>query len=352
MLQRQKLKREKILLIRTDRIGDLILTTPAIKAVRCAYPGAHIAMIVRPYTQDIVRENPFLDEIIVYDKLSKHRSWLAGFRFAMELKRKGFGMALIFNPTNRMHITAFLAGIPRRIGYDNKLRFLLTNAVKNTKHLGLKHERDYAIDMLKAVGIYSDEKELCFNVNGFSGERAREALLAEGINDKDRFVVIHPGASCPSKIWPAERFAGLADALVRSYGVKVVIVSGAAAADSACALSVQRFMQYTPVLFAGSLDIGCLAALIKKSVLFISNDSGPVHIAVAVGTPVVDIFGRSQSGLGPLRWGPLGPRDIVMHKDAGCGQACLAHDCKRNFACLLSVSVDDVFKAIASAGLL
>ncbi|MFA5069625.1 MAG: glycosyltransferase family 9 protein [Candidatus Omnitrophota bacterium] len=344
-------KLKRILLVRTDRLGDLVLTTPAIKAVRGAYPDAHIAMIVRPYTEAVVKGNPYINEVIVYDKLSRHRSWFANFKFAMGIRRMGFDAAVIFHPANRMHIAVFLAGIPRRIGYDNKLGFLLTDAVKNTKRLGIKHERDYAIDMLKLIGIGQGEKELFFNIDSFSKDRARSILAAEGIKDGDRFVVMHPGASCPSKIWPSERFAGLADTLIRNHGVKVVIVSGKAKTDISCALSVQRSMHNDPAMFTGTLDLGCLGAVIRRSALFISNDSGPVHIAVAAGTPVVDIFGRAQPGLGPLRWGPLGARDVVIHKDLGCGQACLAHDCKKNFACLMSVSVDDVYRAIVSMGL-
>jgi heptosyltransferase II len=345
-------EQKKILLARTDRIGDLIITTPAIKAVRNAYPDAHIAMIARPYAEEILRGSPYIDEIILYDKYGKHKSAWATLGFALRLRKRGFDRAIIFHPTNRMHIISYIADIPRRIGYDNNMGFLLTDRIKNTKHLGLKHERDYALDMLKALGIDSDEKELFMPMDSNDILRAEEIISYNGIKKNEKFIVIHPGASCASKIWPSERFAKLADILMERHHVKIVIVGGIGEKDIFCADAVRRFMQNEAVSIAGKLNLRTLAALMKRSILFISNDSGPVHIAVAFGTPVIDIFGRAQPGLSPLRWGPLGAKDIVIHKDVGCKDRCLAHNCQRTFACLRAISVDDVYNAALSMKIL
>jgi heptosyltransferase II len=339
---------KKILLARTDRLGDLVLTTPAIKAVRKAYPNAYIAMIVRPYAAEIIMGNPYLDEIILYDKYGAHKSLWASFKFALEIRKRHFDRAIIFHPTNRMHITAYIAKIPRRIGYDNKMAFLLTDRIKNTKHLGLKHERDYTLDILKALGIESNEKELLVPLDNNSVSCAESIMVDNGIKKNGRFISIHPGASCASKIWPSERFAKLADMLIENHGINIVVVGGKDEKDLFCADAVRKFMKNKAVFLTGKLDIKTLAAILKKSVLFISNDSGPVHIATAVGTPVVDIFGRAQQGLSPLRWGPLGPKDIVIHRDVGCQDQCLAHSCRKSFACLRAISVDDVYNAVLS----
>ncbi len=343
--------RRKILLVRTDRLGDLVLTTPAIKAVRDAYPDAYIAMIVRPYGELVVKDNPYLDEVIVYDKSGLHRSAIATIRFALRLRKAGFDRAIIFHPTNRMHIIAYIANIPRRVGYDNRLSFLLTDRIKNLKHEGKKHERDYTLDLLKALGIESDEKELYVAVDNNARSDIGQILSNHGIMIKDRLVTLHPGASCISKIWPSERFAKLADTLIEKHNVKIAIIGGKEKRDLFCVDSVKKFMRKQAIYFKGTLDIKGLAALLKRSTLFISNDSGPVHIATAVGTPVVDIFGRNQPGLSPVRWGPLGKKDIVIHKDVGCKNRCFAHNCEKNFACLAAVSVDDIYTAIQSMGL-
>jgi heptosyltransferase-2 len=341
----RKNKTKKILLIRTDRLGDLLLTTPAIKAIRDAYPHAHISMMVRPYTEAVIRKNPYLDEVITYDKYGKDRSLAAGIRFAFKLKKRGFDTAIIFHPTNRAHIIAFLARIPKRIGYDKKCPFLLTDRVKDIKHEGIKSERDYTLDMLKTLGITPKDKNLYIGLDN-EAELYVEKLLSEnGLGPKEKIISIHPAASCPSKIWPAERFARLADRLIDKYKLKVAIISSDTRQDIECAKKVEKFMVQKPLFLAGILDIMRLTAMLKRSCLFISNDSGPVHIAVAVGTPVIAIFGRNQTGLSPKRWGPLGERDIIVHKDVGCKGICLAHNCKRGFECLKAISVDEVFLA-------
>lgn len=343
--------RKKILLARTDRLGDLVLTTPAIKAVREAYPDAYIAMIVRPYGRLLVKDNPYLDEVIVYDKFGLHRSAAATIRFGLDLRKARFDRAVIFHPTNRMHIIAYIANVPRRIGYDNKLSFLLTDGIKNLKHEGKKHERDYTLDLLKVLGIESDEKELYVAVDDKARSSIEQMLSSHGITMKDKLVTLHPGASCVSKIWPSERFAKLSDILIEKDNVKIAVIGGNNKKDLFSVEAVEKFMQKQALFLKDVLDLRELAALLKRSVLFVSNDSGPVHIATAAGTPVVDIFGRNQPGLSPVRWGALGKKDIVIHKDVGCEGICLAHNCRKGFACLKAISVDDIYIAIQSMNL-
>ena len=160
-------------------------------------------------------------------------------------------------------------------------------------------------------------------------------------------MFIHPGASCDSKIWPAERFAKVADRLIDKYGIKAVIVGSDEKRDTKCAESMIKRMSNKAVSFAGKLSISELASCLKKAAVFITNDSGPVHIACAVGTPAVVIFGRRQPGLNPRRWGPTGKGNTVLHKDVGCGEGCLAHNCRKGFACLNAVTADEVYEAAA-----
>lgn len=338
--------------MRTDRLGDVVLTTPAIKAVREAYSDAYIAMIVRPYTEPVVRGNPYLDEVIVYDKRGVHKSIAATVRFGLKLRKAGFDRAVIFHPTDRMHIIAYIANIPRRIGYDNRLAFLLTDRIRNLKHEGRKHERDYTLEMLKALGIDSHEKELFVPLDNSAQKKIESLLSGYGVSAKDKLVVVHPGASCASKLWPSERFAKLSDMLLEKHNIKIAVIGGNDKRDMFCVESVRRFMRKEALFLNAALDIKELAALLKRAALFISNDSGPVHVAAAVGTPVADIFGRNQPGLSPARWGPLGKRDIVIHKDIGCSGTCTAHNCKKSFACLRAINVEDVYSAIISSHLL
>jgi ADP-heptose:LPS heptosyltransferase len=133
--------------------------------------------------------------------------------------------------------------------------------------------------------------------------------------------------------------------LQEKYGFKVLAVGGAK--DVSLADRITTGLQRGAINLAGKTSISQLASLLKRCELFISNDSGPVHIASAVGTPVISIFGRLQPGLSPRRWGPQGLKDIFIHKEVGCIE-CLAHNCKREFACLKAITVEDVLVAAAS----
>ena len=333
---------KRILVSRTDRIGDVLLSTPVIKSLREAYPRAYIAMMVSPYAGLVVEGNPDLDSVIIYDKGGKHKSWFAAARFSRYLKKKKFDLAIILHPTNRAHLLTFFAGIAKRVGYDRKLGFLLTDRLRHTKHLGEKHEAEYNLDLLRYLGINCRPPQLHMPINKESQNWAIELLKVNGIGAVDKLLGIHPAASCPSKVWPPERFAEVADKLSAKYGFKTVIVAGPR--DTEKAKVMQEHMHTQALNLAGKASVSQLASILKRCSLFISNDSGPVHMATAVSTPVISIFGRAQKGLGPKRWGPMGPKDKYLHKDAGC-ITCLAHNCVRGFVCLESISVDDVIVA-------
>ncbi len=334
---------KRILLIRTDRIGDVVLSTPAIKAVRDTYPNAYIAFMVRPYAKDIVDGNPYLDEVIIYDKDRAHKSFLLTALFGLRLRKKHFDTAVSLHPTNRAHIIMFLAGIPERIGFDRKMPFLLTKRIADKKFLGEKHELDYTLDILKSIGVTAKERNLFVPVNNTAENAINIKLAREGYNGSDELIVVHPGASCPSKKWPAEYFASLIDRLKNSRNIQVAVIAGPD--DIREASELKKNLKSDIIDLSGKTSVRELAALFRKCSLFISNDSGPVHIASAVGTTSVVIFGRKQPGLGPKRWGPTGKSDVILRKDAGC-VVCLAHNCKNGFKCLRAISADDAFDAV------
>ncbi|MBM3245367.1 MAG: lipopolysaccharide heptosyltransferase II, partial [Candidatus Omnitrophica bacterium] len=307
---------KRILIARTDRIGDVVLSTPVIKALRDKFPSAYIAMMTSPYAKEIVEGNPYLDEVIVYDKDAKHKSWRRSVKFALNLKKKKFDAAVILHPTNRVHLVVFGAGIPTRIGYNRKLGFLLTDKLAHEKQMGKKHESEYNFDLLKCFSVDAKEKELFVPLDARSERWAEKLFESEGITEKNMALAVHPGASCPSKIWPHERFAEAADKLIEKYGFKVFIIAGPK--DTALANSMAKKMHHAGINLSGKTSVSQTASLLKRCNLFISNDSGPVHIATAVGTPVISIFGRAQNGLSPKRWGPLGVKDKILHKNVGC----------------------------------
>ena len=335
-------KGKRVLIVRLDRIGDVLLSTPVIKAVRDVCPDGYIAFMARRYTKDILEGNPYLDEVIVYDKTGRERGLVRNLSFIRSLRRKKFDIALILHPTKRTHLLVSLAGIPETVGYNKKWGFLLTTKIPHRKQHGLKHEIDYTLDILRYTGLEPKDRTLYMPVNSRSEKKIEELFKEEGMKKSDISIAINPGASCVSKRWAPEKFAKVAKGLIEKYGAKVVVISGAQ--DKELGDKVSSLLGKNCINLSGKTDLADVASVLRHVKLFISNDSGPVHIACAVGTPVVAIFGRSDRGLSPKRWGPTGERDTVLHKDAGCDD-CLAHNCNKGFKCLEAVTVDEVLAA-------
>ena len=320
----------------------MVLSLPAIKAARKAFPDAYIAIMVQPRIDDILKGNPDIDEVIVYDKNKKHKGAWNNFGFIKLLRAKKFDTALILHSTKRVNLLCFLAGIPKRVGYARgKADFLLTDRIVYAKKSGEKHEAEYSLDILRYIGVEPDFSNPFIYVQNEDEKKADEILKGLGVNNREKFVILHPGASCKSKMWPLENFTKLGDMLIENLKVKVMI--NLAPSQAGMGEKVRSMMRNKPVFFCDPTSLGELAALFKKASLVISNDSGPVHVASGVGVPVISIFGRNQKGLSPVRWRPLGYKAIAIHKDVGCVE-CLAHDCKKGFLCLKAISVEEVFK--------
>ncbi|MFH1878812.1 MAG: glycosyltransferase family 9 protein [Candidatus Omnitrophota bacterium] len=322
-------------------MGDAVLSLPAIKAVRKAFPDAYIAVVVQPRIDDLLKGNPHVDEVIVYDKNKKHKGILRNINFIKQLRSKRFDMALILHTTKRINLICFLTGIPKRIGYARgKADFLLTDKIAYTKKLGEKHEAEYSLDILRYLGIEPEFSLPFIYVRNDDEKKADVLLKGLNIGAGEKFAVLHPGASCVSKMWPLENFAKTGDMLIENLKIKVMI--NLAPDQAALGEKVRDMMNSKPVFFRDPTTLGVLAALFKKASLVISNDSGPSHVASGVGTPVISIFGRNQKGLSPVRWRPLGDKAIAIHRDVGCTE-CLAHDCKKDFLCLREITAEEVF---------
>ena len=317
----------RVLVTRTDRLGDVLLSTPVIKNLRDQMPSAYIAMMVQESVADVIRGNPYIDEVITLDKRGRHKGLFGFLKFAKKIKRKKFDLALILHPTVRVHILLFLVQVKERIGYDIKYGFLNTRKLKHTKQLGEKHESDYALDFLRELGFSDYDTTLFMPLYRNSEEWAKE-LLKERNPNRHKVITIHMQASCPSKRWPKDYFNRLVVDITKKYNPFIIYI-GSELDDT--------IKEEGSVLnLTGKTTISQLASILKRSDLFISNDSGPVHMAVALDAPVISIFGRKQPGLSPKRWGPLGEKGVFLHKDIGC-KVCLAHDCNRNFACLKAI---------------
>jgi ADP-heptose:LPS heptosyltransferase len=230
-----------------------------------------------------------------------------------------------------------------RIGYDRKSAWLLTHRVPHRKQEGIRHEAEYTLDLVRVLGIEPSSARPFVPIRPDAQNRIERLLQDQGLGQDEAIVAIHPSASSRSKRWMPQRFAQVADRLIEERQVHVVLVAGSEQAEHVEA--VERAMHQRPINFAGQLSVGELACLFRRCRVLISNDSGPVHIAAAVGTPVVDLFGRSQPGLNPARWRALGPDHVVLIKEVD-SQTPLPRHGEYESPALAALSVEEVYRAI------
>ncbi len=299
----------QILVVRTDRIGDVVLTTPALRRLRARFPEAWIAILVSPVTTDLLKGNPDVDKVLVDDRRGRHRGLIGFCRLVTELRRFRFDLAINLHTKRRSNLLLFCSGIPRRIGYRNeKWGHLLTEPLLDQRTQGLRHEAQYCVDALRPLGVAVDGPLVPrIEVDDADRQWAAERVREWGLTPGDRIIAIHAGSSCPTKCWPLENFAELMEDVARRYQTVFVLVGEQVESGSRDPLSGLAG-RLKVVDLRGQTTLGELAGLFAVVHAVISNDSGPVHIADAVGAPVVSIFTRNQPGINPERWRPLGPR--------------------------------------------
>ncbi|KPK39194.1 MAG: hypothetical protein AMJ78_08875 [Omnitrophica WOR_2 bacterium SM23_29] len=303
---------KNILLIRTDRIGELLLTTPAMRAMRGAFPKAKIAVIVNPFSADVVEGSPYVGSIIKFDVEGIKRNFIKRFIFFKAIKQSGFDLVVIFNPNKFFNILTFLAGIPVRVGYDRKWGFLLSHKMKDRKYLCEKHEVEYDLDLVGLIGVDTDNKLPYFPLSDKAEEVTKGIFEDNSLAADDLLVAVHPAASNPDKMWPLDRFAQVSDKLIDEFGAKIIFIGGREEANITEA--VKSKMKNNVLDLTGALSIKELGSILKRCKLLISNDSGPVHIAAAVGTPTIVLFGEDRPGGSSKRWGPYGKGHRIISK--------------------------------------
>jgi len=297
-------KYKNILIVRTDRMGDVVLTTPVIDALRKYYPSARLSMMVSPMTKDLILGHKHLDEVLLDDRLGRHRGPFGFLRLILTLRKKRFDCVLVFHTKRRTNLACFLAGIPVRIGYkNNKFGVFLNRPLEDVRHRGLKHEAEYCLDVLKVLGIKDADLKLSLCLQDEDRRWGRAFRLTQCSSEKNRFIAIHAGASDPSKCWPEGRFAELIKRLVNQYRVQIVLVGSGSVIP--ISQNIVRLSDVPVVDMTGKTTVGQLAGLLSECSMLISNDSGPVHVAAGLNIPVISIFTRNQPGINPERWRPL-----------------------------------------------
>jgi lipopolysaccharide heptosyltransferase II len=348
----------KILIVKLCCIGDILFTTPAVRALRRGFPKAHLAYLVGSWSKEIIEDNPNLDEIIIYDapahSINRRQAVIGTLRCLQYLHRKKFDLAVIFHRSTSSSLFTLLAGIPKRIGFDYAGKSkLLTQKVPFDAN---KHEVDRYLDITTSLGVEPVGRSTELRVMPQEEEDALRLLREKGVGSEDRIVAIlagggkNPGTSMPTKRWHPSKFAELADAIIEEYGAKVILIG--APSDQQVAGEVTHAMHNKPIDLVGRTTLKKLSAVLKCCQLFVGGDSGPLHMAAAVDTPTVGIFGPSD----PRLVAPRGRIHQVVWSNPPCSpcyrpDTVLTHrdfsTCPEgNMECMQRITVKEVLVAV------
>ena len=292
---------ERILIIRLAPLGETVLTTPVIRALRQHFRDAYIAYMVAPTREDLVSANPHLNEVLTYQASVP--------KLIYQIAQRKFQMAIVLQPTFRLVLHTFLARIPFRVGFETNTggQKLLNLAVPNNT---AQHETQRYLDVIRALGIevVDNEPEVFVDSSGIAW--VNNFLENQKLNNGRHIIGLNPGAATAYRRWQASNFAVLGDRLCEKYGAHIVITTGPQ--EGALAAQVAEQMSHPSVIINQATPMQ-LAAILQRCHLYITNDTGPMHLSTAVKTPTIALFGASNL----TQWAPPWDRHAVVARK-GC----------------------------------
>jgi len=335
----------KIMIRATNWVGDAVMALPALRTVRKRFPQAEIAIVARPYVADIYRFQDVADLLIPYDLRGEHAGISGREHLATQLRAQKFDVALLLQNAFDAAWLAWRARIPVRIGYARDGRSLLLTKSIPLPRLGEipAHEKFYYLELLRRVGWLEellDDPFIALNVSPDANSRAAETLRNAGARPNALRVAIGAGASYGSaKCWPPSRFAEVANRLQAESDADVILFG--TAAEAAVSQAIAGEMGHPPIDLTGKTAIADLPALLSQCHLFLGNDSGAMHVAAAVGLPVVAVFGPTDA----RGTAPVTPRCTIVQEKPYCSP-CFLRRCPTDHRCMTQVTPDDVSAAI------
>ena len=324
------------LLIRAPNwIGDAVMTFPAIRSIKLNYPDFQIWIAARGWVKELYQNLDYIDGVVTLPDSANLKNIL---RSARRIKKLKFETGLLFTNSFSSALLFFAARIPNRWGYarDGR-RFLLTKTPPQIMKKSPPHHVYYYLDRLEGLGMTTIAPELAFPVAEKAFQQAKHLMETCGIDPTRPLIVFNPGASYgPAKQWPASSFARLGTLLQNSNHAEIIIVGADSELDIGRSIASQ--MQKKPYVIMGQTTLLDLAGILKSASLVVSNDSGPMHLANAVHTPVVALFGPTD----PQVTGPLQPPSAVIKKEVPCWP-CKYRECPLDHRCMNEIDSEEVF---------
>ena len=331
----------RILIRGANWVGDAIMTTPVIRAVRKNFPKAEIFILVKPWVAPVFQNNPFVDKVLIYDDKGRHKKGLGTIRLARDLRKYHFDLAVLMQNAFEAALITFLGGVSERLGYDTDARGLLLNrCIKLDPRLKQVHLIDYYRGILKGGGLRDDGAMLDLFISNHERHRAEKTLHKNGIDTSKPVIAINPGATGgTAKRWFPDRFAQLSAKLAEHFGVKVLIFGGPG--DTALGDEITELSGNVCVNLAGKTNLSQAFALIEQCSLFITNDSGLMHAAAALDINQVAIIGSTNHITTP----PSNSNRRIVRVPVHCSP-CMKPMCRYDHhQCMDNISVDMVLNA-------
>jgi predicted lipopolysaccharide heptosyltransferase III len=328
---------ERILVIKLRYVGDVLLATPVLSRLRENFPKARLAMLVNPGTDDVVRDHPALDEVLVLERGNLARQW----RFVQDLRRRRFDLVIDLTDADRSALLSWLSSAPVRLGYNSEGRWrgvLYTQVVAADR--SAMHTVHYHLKAIEALGLAGPPLAPILAVAPEARREADRLLREAGVDGARPFVCLHPGARWWFKAWPAERFAALADLIQQETPAQALFLGGEQERSLESRIADDMKTPFRSLI--GKTGLRALAAVLERAALMVSNDNGPMHMAAALGVPVIGLFGPSD----PAVWGPWGDGHRTFYKGLDC-RACFHPDCFRGEQnCMRLITLQEVWEAV------
>lgn len=317
------------------------MSLPAISSIRQSFPQAEIAILAKPWVAEIFRNSRIVDRVILYQGHGIHRGIQGKWRLAKELKKEYFDLAVLLQNAFEAALISYLARIPRRAGYDTDGRsLLLTHAVTCNQEIKKKHQIDYYLGMVESLGFRSAGPTPYLGVPREQQEEACRMLRSSGVKKTEEIVGISPGATYGSaKQWFPERYGKLAEKIGKELGTRILIFGSQG--DKKVGLQVRHNSGVPLIDLTGLTTLSQAMALIARCRLFITNDSGLMHVAAALNTPLIALFGSTNQ----RRTGPRGGLCRVINKSIPCAP-CMRTDCPDQRQCMELISVEEVYEEV------
>jgi heptosyltransferase II len=333
---------EKILIRSTNWIGDAVMTTPAIRSIRRHFPRACITLLAQPWVADVFQACPHIDRIILYEKQGKHQGIKGLLRLSASLRTEGYDLALLLQNAFEAALISLLARIPVRAGYASDARgLLLTHGIPQPQKPYSKHHVHYYQELLQGLGIQTAENRLELFIDSAELRRV-DPLLAETFSRQQKPLIgLNPGAAYgPAKRWPKEKYAALAEQLLASTGGNLLVFGTAADQEAGtliAAAAPDRVLDLT-----GKTHLAFALACISRCQVFVTNDSGLMHVAAALNIPLVVLFGSTDA----VATGPFSERATVIRKPLSCSPCLKSHCPQGHFQCMEQIAVEEVAHAV------